>query len=68
MLFVVSTGPIRDEYVVTAVDPLAGNDSALLAVFNNQASADRLAERLNFLEALFNQCQCSIIDDSNEAG
>lgn len=36
----------NNEYAVYAVDPRAGNDAALLAVFNNQFSAERLRDFL----------------------
>jgi hypothetical protein len=52
-------GPIRDEHVVIGEDPASGNDSALIAVFNSSTAATNLADLLNFVAALKEQCDCS---------
>jgi hypothetical protein len=39
-------------YVVSARVPSAGNDSALIAVFDSKLAADALAELLNFVAGL----------------
>lgn len=44
-----SGGPLRTEYGVFAVVPSAGNDAALLAVFDSRAAADALSNWLNSL-------------------
>lgn len=41
------------DHCVYAVDPKQGNDAALLAVFNNPRSAERLAAFLNWAYSQF---------------
>lgn len=42
----------KDDWLVEAVEPKAGNDTALIAVFNHQVSAQALADILNRAAAL----------------
>ena len=64
MKYRVQESALKRDYAVLAVDPESGNDSAMLAVFNNIDSANRLVARMNFLEQLFDQCDCAGPDTS----
>lgn len=44
---------VRDEFIVEASVSQAGNDSALIAVFNSETAAQELTDFLNFLAQLY---------------
>lgn len=51
---------VRDEYIVECSVPEAGNDAALIAVFNSEIAAKEFAKFMNFLAELHKQCDsCS---------